>query len=462
MILDYAETNPLSGSSGSWQSAVSYVGAALQSFVGTGEAARVTRASALDMPLPADAFDGVVTDPPYYDSRSYSNLSDHFFVWHKRALGGVLPEHFAGQLTPKKNEAIAARYRHGGSAKEADSAYEGMMRKAFEDAHRVLKPGSPMVCVYAHKTTAGWSTVINSLREAGFTVVEAWPVEMERRSRQNAQETAALASSIFLVARKRESRAGVGNYEDDVQPELESIVGERVTTLWDMGITGADLVIACVGAGLRAFTRFERVEYASGEPLPAEKFLGEVEAIVLETLSGMLNVGGLDPESRFYFFWRLLYRTPELDAGEAIIFAKGLHVELDGQGGLSDGRDAALEKKKGKYRLRDFTERGMIESIGLPSEGGQVAPLIDVLHRALYLMEHRPGALREFLDQARPNRDRMRLLAASLAGPGLSGKSEEDASRLVATTPAEQSALGKLLANWKNLVPETLFDAGKR
>ena len=39
-----------------------------------------------------------------------------------------------------------------------------------------------------------------------------------------------------------------------------------------------------MGAGLRAFTRFSRVEYANGEEVPAEKFLAEVEGVVLETL----------------------------------------------------------------------------------------------------------------------------------------------------------------------------------
>jgi len=75
---------------------------------------------------------------------------------------------------------------------------------------------------------------------------------------------AMLASSIFLVARKREG-AETGSYEDEVRPELDKIVRERVDSLWKMGITGADLVIAAVGAGLRAFSRFSRVEYANGE-----------------------------------------------------------------------------------------------------------------------------------------------------------------------------------------------------
>ena len=56
-----------------------------------------------------------------------------------------------------------------------------------------------------------------------------------------------------------------------------------------MGISGADLVIACVGAGLRAFTRFARVEYANGEEVPAERFLTEVETVVLETILSRLS-----------------------------------------------------------------------------------------------------------------------------------------------------------------------------
>ena len=42
------------------------------------------------------------------------NLSDFFYVWLKRSVGFLYPEHFSSLLTPKKQEAIAAFYRHGG------------------------------------------------------------------------------------------------------------------------------------------------------------------------------------------------------------------------------------------------------------------------------------------------------------------------------------------------------------
>jgi len=200
------------------------------------------------------------------------------------------------------------------------------------------------VIVYAHKTTLGWATLVEALRTAGFIVVEAWPLDTEKPGRLRAQESAALASSIFLVARKREGKA-IGSYEQ-VRPELEEIVRERVVSLWDLGVSGADLVISCVGAGLRAFTKYAKVEYANGEEVPAERFLTEVETVVLESIlarlskdvgadGGRYGLSGVDPSTRFYTLWRYTYKSAELEAGEAIIFANGTHVELDGLHGLS-------------------------------------------------------------------------------------------------------------------------------
>ncbi len=252
--------------------------------------------------------------------------------------------------------------------------------------------------------------------------------------------------------------AGVGNYEEDVQPELTAIVRERVETLWGMGIAGADLVIASVGAGLRAFTKYEKVEYANGEDVPAEKFLAEVEGVVLDTMMGKLfgqagaTVSAIDAASRFYVLWRLVYKAAEIDAGEAIVFTYAQHVELDGPLGLSSGKDALVEKKKAKYRVRDFTERGKNDKLGQPREDGQPARLVDVLHRVLWLMENSPRKMAEFLAEAQPDTERLRILGQALAGAALSGKSGEDAAKLVSTTPAEQTALGKLLANWRSLI----------
>jgi putative DNA methylase len=235
-----------------------------------------------------------------------------------------------------------------------------------------------------------------------------------------------------------------------------------------MGVGGADLLIAAVGAGLKAFTRFAQVEYANGEEVPAEKFLAEVEGVVLETLLEKIfgvprsGVAGVDGPSRFYVLWRYTYKTAEMDAGEAIVFTYTQHVELDGPQGLTSGNRALVEKKKGKYRLRDFTERGDQEKLGLPGADFTTAPLIDILHRVLWLMENQPRKLPEFLEEARPDRERLRLVAQVVGGVGLAGGNGEKTEHQVTTTPAEKAALGKLLANWRHLIEQSLREKDAR
>jgi putative DNA methylase len=485
MVWDFGESVPIGSSAGNWDEHLGRVLDSIDLTVGSGIPAVVRRGTALQLPWGDRSIDAVITDPPYYDNVPYSDISDFFYVWLKRIVGNLYPEHFASLESPKKGEAIADPDRHGGDGDKAKRAYEEMMAKAFTEANRALKPGGEMVVVYAHKTTLGWATLVDALRRAGFTVTEAWPLDTENTSRLRAMNSAALASSIFLVARKRDANAGTGSYETDVRPDLERIVRERVETLWDMEIMGADLVIACVGAGLRAFTRYGRVEFANGEEVPAERFLTEVETVVLESILDRLSkeaaktaketakangakadgnghgqdargtsLAGVDAGTRFYILWRYTYRMAELDAGEAIIFANGTHVELDSSHGLCAGGRALVEKKKAKYRLLDYTQRGDDAKLGLqgdPSAGsgqgaGQAAPLIDALHRMLWLMDNRPAKLPDFLQEAGPNLEQVRLVAQALAGPALKGGGLADVS-----VGAESAALGRLTANWRSL-----------
>lgn len=286
--------------------------------------------------------------------------------------------------------------------------------------------------------------------------MEAWPLETEMGARLLAMKSATLASSIFLIARKRETRKGIGDYQE-VRGDLEAIVGERVQTLWSEGITGADLIIACVGAGLKAFTQYERVELPNGEEVSPERFITEVEGVVQETILEYLfgsksKISAVDTPTRFYILWRYAYGRGEIEAGEAIVFSYPLGVELDGSQGLSTGKIALLEKRGKKYTLKDFTERGKEEHLGIePRFGTTKKPLIDILHRLLWLMENRTLEIRDFLDQAMPNTEELRLIAQALAGSSLQG------GGLKLTTEVEQGSLQKLLSNWRSVVEDNLF-----
>ncbi|MBA5871825.1 MAG: DUF1156 domain-containing protein [Nitrospira sp. CR2.1] len=456
MVWDFAEASPWSGLTGSLPWAIDYIASYIEQEQYVAPRAHVMRGSATNT-LPQVPLDAVVTDPPYYDNVPYADISDLFYVWLKRSIGFLYPEHFATPITPKKHEAISDKARHGDDTEKARAAYESMMESAFRSVNGGLKPNGVLTVVYAHKTTLGWSTLVDALRRSNFTVVEAWPLDTESKGRLRGHNSSALASSIFLTAKKRAANAGVGSYEHVVRPNLEEMVRERVATLWEQGITGADLVIASVGAGLRAFTKYERVEFGNGEEVPAERFLAEVEGVVLdvmlEQIAGKVarGVTAVDPASRFYVLWRYVYKAAAIDAGEAIVFANGTHVELDGQKGLAGGRNALVAKEKSTYRLREFADRGDDEKLGLPTENGEAVPLVDVLHRVLWLMEHRPRKMSDFFREARVNRDQLRVLAQALSGPALKGGELGEVS-----AGSELAALTKLTANWKSVVEDAL------
>ncbi len=465
MVWDFTEVNPFGEASGSVTGALSWILEVIQSLSKSGQPSLVYRTSANQLPFEEDMFDSVITDPPYYDNVSYADLSDFFYVWLKRSIGFLYPEHFGTPLTPKKQEAVMAPYRHSKSKEVARQSYETMMAQAFSEAHRVLKPGAPLICVYAHKTTLGWSTLIEALRHSGFVIVEAWPLDTEMKARSVAQGNASLASSIFLIARRRENE-DTGDYVSQVRPQLVSIIIERLDTLLGAGVTGADLIIATIGAGLRAYTQFARVEMPNGNELDAVTYLGEVEReVALHVLQRLLSTGeggaqeetgarvaAVDTVTRFYVTGRFFYGESAAPFDDVNLLARGMGVELDGPHGLMQGKKGLVKKEKDTVQLRDYRGRGDDENLGMLSVSGNPAPLIDVLQRLLWLQEERPNEVQDFLMKTHPHLEQLRMVAQALAGHALAPAGSDGGTKQERTE--EQKAVDRLLAGWRSLFTE--------
>ncbi len=457
MVYDFSEINCLAETEGCLPFALDRELFCMHELASVGRPSMVTRGDAGRLPYEDATFDAVVTDPPYYSSIYYADLSAFFYVWLRRIVGDLYPEHFALATPPKRREAVAQPSEHDGDVGRANEHYQDMMRRAFAEARRVLKPGAPLVCVYAHRTTEGWATLIRALVDAGLTVTEAWPVQTESGSRANALGAAALSDSIFFVSRRREEITAVGRYETEVAPELQRIASERVATLWagGKGIGGADLLMAAVGAGLAAYTRFTKVEYSNGEPVPAERYLREVEGVVLDVMLdeifGMRGsaVGTVDSLTRFYILWRFTYQESSVEAGEVYVFSYPQGIEIDGPNGLSGASPSLVEKQRSKFRVRNYQERGGAEQLGIGTEGP--APLVDVVHRMLWLLDNRPTDLDDFLRKAQPNQAALRLVTQALCAPVLAR------SELQEKPTEELAALAKLNANWRPVVEGTAF-----
>ena len=265
------------------------------------------RANALSLPLPDDSAMGFITDPPYYDAVPYSDLSDYFYVWHKRALQPFALEWLRATLTPKADECIVDE------VKGKDQTYfELSMQQAMMEGRRVLAPDGVAVVVFAHKSTGGWEALLQAMIDAGWIVTGSWPIDTERPGRLRANDSAALASSVHLVCRPRENRDGslrdreIGDWRD-VLAELPRRIHEWMPRLAAEGIVGADAIFACLGPALEIFSRYSRVEKVNGDVVPLREYLEHVWAAVSNEALSMIfkdaDAAGLEPDARLTAMW---------------------------------------------------------------------------------------------------------------------------------------------------------------
>lgn len=449
MVWDFVESNPFSVAAGSVAAYVATTATIAERQSTVESRVTVLRCSATDLPIDDGSLDAIIADPPYYDSISYADLSDFFYVWLKRALGELFPDDLTSDLTPKAREAIVAPYRHQGDRAAARGFYEDLMSQSFAEAHRVLKPGAPLVVVYAHKTTLGWSTLVDALRTARFRITEAWPLNTEMTTGVKTG-TSSLATSIFLVARKRDADE-VGDL-NEVRGDLEALITARLSRLADAGVNGADLVIATMGAALEPYTRYASVELPNGDELPADVFLEEVQRRVLGAILKQVHglgdgVDAVDPATRYYVLARYSYGYAPVDFDEANNLARSAGIEL---GDLETRHPPLLTSKRGSVALHDYSERGGDEELGL-SDGDPNRSLIDVLHGLLWRSVNNPREIKAYLDATRPDPVALRLVAQALQGRALRGE-ENGASK-----HPEQQACERLLGAWNTLVDDNLL-----
>jgi putative DNA methylase len=401
VVWDYCEVNPFNGSSGGLDSALSDVLSfpPLRQPLEAGREAVVMHGSATRLAIESGSVSAVVTDPPYYDSVPYSDLSDFFYVWIKRVLASVegLKQSFRPPVTPKAEELIA----YYGSGKrliqKTPQWYEEGMRQAFAEIRRVLHDSGIACVMFAHRTTTAWESLIGSLLQAGLTVSASWPVHTEMMTRMVARDAAALASSVTLVCRSRQANASNGLW-DDVRRELQINVKERLSFFWSQGIRGADFFISAIGPALSVFGKYERVTKLSGDEVSVGQFLDEVRGLVTNfALSKILktsHTGNIDPESQFYVVWKWSYGDAKVPADESFKLAQALGMPTD----IMWDRTGVLERSGENVQAVPIEKRKKIKDLGDKGADGSFASLIDVLHRlCVYREKSDNEGMAEFL-----------------------------------------------------------------
>lgn len=418
---DFSETSILSGLTGSFEGAVNWV-ALFQS-----HAIKATSSSPSPKILIRDAaspiekdYDIIVTDPPYYDAIPYSDLMDFFYVWLRRSLTGIDKEFdaaFSEPLAPKWNheaqagELIDDAARHSGDKTASKKAYEDGMARAFQASHAALAEHGRFVVVFAHKHPDAWETLVSAIIRAGFLVDGSWPIATEMANRTRALSSAALASSVWLVCRKRDPAAKAG-WDNRVMAEMRANIAGQLREFWDAGIRGPDFVWAATGPAMEAYSKYPAVKKAnspSGEMLKVGEFLESVRRMVIEYVVGrVLHVEAeatdrLDSVTSYYLLHRNDFAFEKAPAGACILYAvscglsdaelertwnlvkvKGskIKADQDDDSGQSDGGDD--EGGGGEFTLRTWKERKE-KRMGYEAPGGREVPLIDRVHRVMHL-----------------------------------------------------------------------------
>jgi adenine-specific DNA methylase len=403
MAWDYSELNPFSPIlTGTWQSMLRQIIRVIEhcsenvfsNEVITGKHETCLFGSATSLPYSYEFFDAVITDPPYYDNVPYSYLSDFFYVWLKRILGDFYLDLFATPLTPKSEEIVA--YSHGkGGFEEGKRFFESKITKAFQEIYRVLKPEGIACIVFAYKTTEAWETIINSLLKSGLVLTASWPIHTEMKERLRAQESAALASSIYMVCRKR-TKGGVA-YFNEVKEKIEQRVKEKLAQFWEQGISGADFFVSAIGPAVEVFGQYSRVEKLSGEEVSVKELLEYVRKVVSEfTLEKVLkraDLEGVDAQTRFYLLWRWTFGNARVHFDDAIKLSRSLGVELTelwDKGGL-------VKKEKEFIRVLNPKDRAQDQAF---LKKTRFTSMIDVLHYVLILWERgEREKIKEFLSE---------------------------------------------------------------
>lgn len=385
---DYTESNPFSGQATSWQSFVNAIWRSIQNIADMKGAAAVTRLGSATT-LPKDwtgGFDAVLTDPPYYDSVNYGDLSDYFYVWHKRVIGDDYSEAFVTEVTPKDEELIQDVY-HGGSKSAAKQYYENGMAQAFKEMHRVLKKDGVAVIMFAHKKSSAWETLVSALIRAGFQVTASWPLNTEGRRLQS-YRAVALASSVYLVCRKRDRTAEVG-YLEDIESELRATIRRYLERFWAAGIGGADFFMSAIGPGLSVYSRYTRIERYNGAHVTVSDFLDlvrhEVAVFAIERIIGEKGFSErIDQPTQFYLLWRWGYGHWDVPDGEAVLLSTAVGMDLN----ILMGRIGLVSNIKGKLRLLGpFVRKRQLEKVVDRVMAGGAVPLVDVLHKACLLWQ---------------------------------------------------------------------------
>lgn len=332
MTWDFYEQNFFGSVGGTWEQNVKTALLSLK-YVSAG-IGRVVRADArVSRPTEGTGIALVATDPPYFDAIGYADLSDYFYIWHRRALRNVFPEIYATVAAPKQNELTAIPVHHGNDKSQAQRYFIEGFTETFGNLQTAMRPDLPMLIVYASKEQKGgkeeetrWSSILTAMLNANLEITGTWPIHGTGSTRMIGMGTNSVATYVVMVARPRPSAAGTCSLQD-FNRALRRELRPAVEDLQAAGILPVDLAQAAMGPGMQVYSRYRSVLDQSGGRVPVEQALRLINQALTEVLNE--QEGELDPDSRFAVTLWEKNHWGEATFGEADQVARPQGISVD-------------------------------------------------------------------------------------------------------------------------------------
>lgn len=357
MVWDFAESNPIGASSGSFKVLINGFVNLFES--GTYNFPREKQGIVKQHDAQSDCGMRnimVSTDPPYYDNIGYADLSDFFYIWLRRSLKTTFPDLYKTMLVPKAEELIATPYRHEGSMEKAKEFFEDGMLKTCKQIYKYSRDDIPVTIYYAYKqsdtkenntSSSGWETMLSAIVRAGFAITGTWPMRTEMTAALKANVNA-LATSVVLVCRKRSEDAQQTTRRNFINV-LKRELRPALQKLQKSNIAPVDLAQSAIGPGMGVFSRYSKVVEADGTAMTVRSAL----QVINQELDLYFNEqdGELDRDSRFCIDVYSQYAFNEMKFGDADTLSRAKNTSVASMAGAG-----LIYAQKGTVHLLERNE----------------------------------------------------------------------------------------------------------
>jgi len=183
--------------------------------------------------LASESVDYVFTDPPFGSNIFYSDMN----LFHEAWLG---------EVTNHASEAVV--HTTGKRKKGASERYEALLRSAFAEAFRVLKPGRYMSVVFGNSSGQIWGQVQRAIRDAGFKAAPAHVAILDKGQRSvkglNSGSESVVTVDLVLTVQKPAMAESADDAHVLENGDTERLINEVIEGLSDEDVRNPSHVYA--------------------------------------------------------------------------------------------------------------------------------------------------------------------------------------------------------------------------